>query len=243
MSYNYTGFVSALANLVGTTTTQPNFVIELPNAIDYAEQRLFRDLDLVFAQVLDTSQVCTPNYRYIGVPGGFVSVDGVNIITPAGVQPNNGKRNQLVKVNRDLIDILYPDGSIVGVPTYFVYFTQGFGPNAGLIILGPWPDQGYVAEIAGTAREQPLSASNPNTFLATNLPDLMLIAAMIHMQAYKNNWSSIGNDPAASATYETQYQKLLVGADAEEMRKRYTGTTVLPPRGADKQPTSPDAKP
>lgn len=243
MSYNYTGFVSALANLAGTSTTQPNFQIELPQAIDYAEQRIFRDLDLVFAQVLDTSQVCTPNYRYVAVPGAFVSVDGVNIITPAGSAPASGKRNQLVKIERDLIDLLYPDGSFVGVPTYFVYFTQGFGANSGLIILGPWPDQGYQVEIAGTEREQPLSATNPNTFLATNLPDLMLIAAMIHMQAYQKNWSSIGNDPGASATYETQYQKLLVSADAEEMRKRYTGTTVLPPRGADKQPTSPDAKP
>jgi hypothetical protein len=56
MSYNYSGLVSALANLAGTTTTQPNFVIELPNAIDYGEQRLFRDLDLIATIIVHRKQ-------------------------------------------------------------------------------------------------------------------------------------------------------------------------------------------
>lgn len=243
MSYNYTGYVAALANLAGTATTQPNFQIELSNAIDYGEQRIFRDLDLLATVVVDASQVCVPNSRNINLPGAFFAVNGLNIITPAGSQPGSGKRNQCVKISKDLLDFLYPDASVTGVPTYCCYQQQGFGAIAGVLLLGPWPDQGYVAEITGTQRPAPLSATNPNTFLATNLPDLFLIASMIHITAYQRNWSAAGNDPASGTTYEQQYQKLLLGADAEELRKRYAGTTVLPPAGEDKQPASPDAKP
>lgn len=242
MSYNYTGFVNEMVNLAGTTAANSNFIIELPNAIDYGEQRIFRDLDLIANVVVDTSQVCSPGNRQINAPGAFVVVNGINIITPAGTPPSGGKRNQLSPISKDLIDFLYPDASITGIPVYYCSQSQGFGANPGVVLLGPWPDQGYVTEITGTQRPATLSATNPNTFLTTNLPDLFLIACMIHMQAYQKNWSSIGQDPAAGASYETQYQKLLVGADAEELRKRYAGSTVLPPPGMSKQPASPDAK-
>lgn len=212
-------------------------------AVDYGEQRLFRDLDLLANVVVDTSVACTPGNRTIPLPGGFFAVNGINIITPAGVQPQSGKRHQCVKVSKEVLDLLYPDASVTGVPKFFTYQQQGFGANPGVVLLGQWPDQAYVVETTGTQRPAPLSAANQNTFLATALPDIFLIACMIHMSAYQKNWSAMGNDPQSSATFETQYQKLLLGADAEEIRKRYAGTTVLPPAGTDKQPASPDAKP
>jgi hypothetical protein len=242
MSYNYTQFISEVANLAGTTVTQPNFVTELPNAIDYGEQRIFRDLDLIATVATDASQACSPNNRYINIPGTFVVVKGVNVITPAGATPATGKRNPLVRASLDLLDFLFPDSSVVGVPTRFHVQTQGFGSNAGTLVVGQWPDQGYAVEYVGTQRPAPLSSGNPNTFLATNLPDIFLIACMIHMSAYQKNWSALGNDPASGQTYEAQYQKLLLGADAEELRKRYEGSSAFPPWGMDKQPTSPDAK-
>jgi hypothetical protein len=243
MSFNYAGFVSALSNLAGTNSAQPNFQTELPSAIDYAEQRIFRDLDLITTVTEDNSQTCTPSSRYLNVPGAFVVVNSCSIITPAGVVAANGRRNQLCRTSKSVLDLIYPDSSFLDVPLYYEIMTQGFGVSSGICILGPWPDQAYGAVFTGTQRPAPLSSGNPNTFLSTSLPDLMLIAAMIHMAAYQKNWSSIGNDPGSGTTYEQQYQKLLVGADAEELRKRYAGTTVLPPAGESKQPASPDAKP
>lgn len=240
MSYNYTQFVAELANLAGTTTTQPNFVTELPNAIDYGEQRIFRDLDLIATITTDTSQVCTPNIRTVGVPGSFVTVKGLNIVTPIGATPNNGKINQCVRASQDLLDAIFPDATIVGVPYRFHIQSQGYGGIAGVAVLGPWPDQAYTVQYVGTQRPAPISQSNQSTFLSTALPDLFLIACMIHMSAYQKNWSALGPDPAAGATYENQYKTLLKGCSAEEMRKRYEGSAAFPPWGFDTQPTTPD---
>jgi hypothetical protein len=237
MSFNYTGFVSALANLSGTLTTNPYFQTELPNAIDYAEQRLFRDLDLIVTITTDASQACVPSNRNLTAPAAFIVIDGINIITPAGTtNPDNGKRNRLVKTSQDVLDWIFPDASIVGPPTRWALASQ-WG-----IILGPWPDANYTAEIVGTQRPAPLSAANPNTFLATYLPDLMLVAAQMHMALYQKNWSALGDDAQSSQTLETQYGKLLASADAEELRKRYTGSAVFPPWGEAKTPAAPDAK-
>lgn len=237
MSYNYTQFVAEIANLSGgVSTTTPAFVTELPNAIDYAEQRIFRDLDLIVTITTDASQACMPSNRNLTAPSAFIVINGINIITPAGSVPNNGRRNRLIPVSQDVLDVIYPDSSMLGVPTRFAHASQ-WG-----IILGPWPDANYTAEFVGTQRPAPLSATNPNTFLATYLPDLMLIAAQMHMLLYQKNWSALGNDPQSSATLENQYDKLLASADAEELRKRYTGTAMFPPWGQAKTPAAPDAK-
>jgi hypothetical protein len=243
VSYNYSQLVAELAVLTGASPTTTAFTTELPNAIDYGEQRIFRDLDLLATVIADHSQVCTPSTRIVNVPGNIVSINDVNIITPAGVAPGGGLRNPLVRVSQSVLDLLYPSPTVATVPEYYCYQFQGYGGSQGNILLGPFPDQNYTVEYIGTARPTPLSASNPNTFLATNLPDLFLVACMIHMAAYQKNWSSIGNDPAGAVGYETQYQKLLVGASAEEIRKRYAGTTMIPPAGLAEQPSSPDAKP
>jgi hypothetical protein len=59
------------------------------------------------------------------------------------------------------------------------------------------------------------------------------------MSAYQKNWSSLGSDPQASAAWESQYEALKVGADAEELRKRYEGSSAFPPWGFDKAPSGP----
>jgi hypothetical protein len=236
MSYDYNGFVAQLANLCGTNPTQPNFVIELPAAIDYAEQRLFRDLDPLIMEVTDSTQACVVGARYARIPGTFIVINGVNIITPSPNVPALGKRNQCVRTSQDLLDFLYPDNSIVGVPIRFHVQNEGFGATFGVLVLGPWADQPYIIEYVGTQRPAPLSAANPNTFFSTDLPDLFLIAAMIHMSAYQKNWSAMGPDPQQSANFESQYLKLLKGADAEELRKRYAGSSAYPPAGFDAAP-------
>jgi hypothetical protein len=244
MSYSYPGYVQTLANLAGTSTTQPNFVIELPSAIEYAENRICRDLDLIANDAVDASQTTTPLVRNVPVPAGVVVLKGVSLVTPAGaISATNGTRNPLVPVSKDFLDWMWPSALNPSTPSKFFYQTQGAGSSLGGIILGPWPDAAYQVVYTGSVRPTPLSPANIQTFLTLNLPDLFLVASMIHMAAYQKNWSAVGNDPASAQTWEVQYQKLLVAASAEEVRKRFFGTTVIPPRGMDTQPTSPEARP
>lgn len=242
MSYNYNQLIAQLANLAGTTTTQINFEFEVPHAIDYGEQRIFTDLDLIATVTTDTSQLCTPNKREVQIPGAFIVVKGINIITPAGSPPLTGSRKQCVRASQDVMDFLFPDAGSAAVPYRFHVLNQGFGSTFGTVLLGPWPDQAYTVEFVGTQRPAPISASNPNTFLATTLPHLFEVACMVHLSAYQKNWSALGSDPQSSAAWEQQYKTLLVGCDAEELRKRYEGSSAFPPWGFDKAPSSPDAK-
>jgi hypothetical protein len=51
VSINYTTYSSQLANLMVQSQTDPNFVTFLPGCIDYAEQRLYRELDLLVSRI------------------------------------------------------------------------------------------------------------------------------------------------------------------------------------------------
>jgi hypothetical protein len=235
MSLTYSTWLAAVANLAGTATTNPYFLIEVPNAIDYAEQRIYRDLDLLSTITTDATQTTVSNNRNVAIPSAFFVVNDVNIITPAGQAPDSGKRNPLVKVSEAYLDLAWPSAAGATLPTLYSLRNQT------QMILGPWPDQGYAVEYVGTQRPAPLSASNTTTFLTTTLPDLFLIASMIHIAAYQKNFGAQADDPRSAVSWEMQYKLDMANANAEELRKRYRGTVVLPPPGI--TPPAPPAPP
>jgi len=236
MSLTYTTWLAQAANIAGTSTTNPYLVTELPGAIDYAELRIYRDLDLLATRQTDQSQTCVPSQRKLNVPAAFVVVEGINIITPAGAAADSGTRNQLLPTSVEFLDFCWPSSAGATLPAKFARLSQS------LFLLGPWPDQSYAVEIIGTQRPTPLSAGNPTTFLSTNIPDLFLAATMIHISAYQKNFGAQADDPRMAQSWESQYGLLLASADAEELRKRYRGTIALPaPPGMDKRPSGPDA--
>lgn len=222
MSYNYTGYLAAIANLAGTTTANPYLLTELPNAIDYAEQRMYRELDLLSTITTDSTQAAVANNRNISIPSAFYVVNDVNLITPAGQAPDSGKRNPLLKVSEAFLDLMWPSSAGATLPTLYALRNQA------QLILGPWPDQAYVVEFVGTQRPAPLSATNVTTFLTQTLPDVFLTASMIHIAAYQKNFGAQADDPRSAMSWETQYKLEIASADAEEIRKRFRGTAVLP---------------
>lgn len=226
MALTYNSWLTSAADLLATTPTQANFVIEAPNAIDYAEQRLYRELDLVSSSSRDSSTACTPNLRTITLASGFIVLEDVSIITPAGSTPDNGRRNPMQKVTESFLDYAWPDVTGAAIPRYYAVF------NPNVIFVGPWPDQGYVVEGVGTMRPAPLSNSNQSTFLSANLPDLFLCATMIHFSGAKKNYGAQADDPRMAVSWESQFEKLLPSANREEMRKRYQGTVMEPPPGS-----------
>src|SRR5260370_1371489 len=213
----YTSWLQEVALLCGTTVTNPNFLSETTFAISYAELRLIRDLDLIGFITTDFTQATTPNLRTVNIPAlpttgfftSFIVVNGVNIITPAGqTNPELGKRNQLVKVTSDFLDLMWPSSTGAQLPT--LWAIPRYNPSAAInqILLGPWPDQGYTVEYIGTQRPIPLSPTTQDTFISAFLPDIFTIATMIHFTAYMKNWSAQGDDPAMALSYEHQYGKL-----------------------------------
>ena len=221
MSLNYSTYVTALSTLLVIPSSNTDFTNILPDCIDYAEQRLYRELNLLSTVIRDASQALTPSSRDFVLPaanGAFVVVNGINAITPAGSTPANGTRNRLVPLSLDTLDTIWPSSVGSGLPTGFAMVTQT------AIVVGPWPDAAYTVEVVGTTRPMPLSATNTVTFLSANLPDIFLAASMVFMAGYEKAFGAQSDDPQLAQSWETQYGKLFVSANTEEMRKRFQGS-------------------
>lgn len=219
---NYSSFVSSVANLLVVPVSDVNFQIALPNIIDDAELRIYRDLDLLDTQTTTTGTLTTGT-RLFDLPtppggnGPFVVIDNINVITPAGTtNPESGTRVALWPISLDSITMLYPSSSGSTAPQYFAMVDQN------RIALGPWPASAYTVEVTGTIRPLALSSSNVTTVLSTYFPDLMVAAAMVFGAGYQKNFGAAVDDPKAAVTWETHYQSLLAGASIEENRKRFT---------------------
>lgn len=219
MSLTYNTFAAAFAEMLVVPATDANYVAMLPQAIDSAEQRMYRDLDLLATYVTDATGALASGNRNFALPGGnaFFVVETINAITPAGTtDPQLGKRSPVLPADREFCDMLYPSSEGAGVPAYFARTTQS------TIVVAPWPDGNYTLEVYGTQRPAPLSITNQVTFLSQNLPDVFLAAAMIFGSAWQMNFSAMGDNPTTSMSWDTQYKALLAGAGIEEARKKFT---------------------
>jgi hypothetical protein len=223
----YNSYKTALATLSVVPETDPNWLAILPDAIDYAELRIYRDLDLLSTVLTDTSFSTTANSSKVQIAQGtFVTLQNVNVITPAGTSnPDNGTRVPVLPVSKEYIQYSWPSASNAGVPKYFAMIDER------TFSLGPWPDANYTLEIIGTYRPESLSASNSQTFISQYLPDLFLMASMIFVSGYQRNFGRQSDDPAMAQSYESQYQALLRGAMVEEYRKKFaaSGWTSISP--------------
>ena len=231
LSYNgsVTGTNSYVAQIATMAVVEPadtNFLTILPQAITYAENRMYRDLDFLHTSVSLTFPLAagSRNLNIGGIGGSdypFVVSEQINIVTPSSVtDPNDplATRNPCLSVTKEFIDQVYGSSALAnrGVPKYFVPF------NDNLYYIAPTPDEAYTVEVVGTYRPNSLSATNLTTYISLYLPDLFIMASMIYVSAYQRNFSSAsGNDPQMPVTYETQYQTLLKGATIEEARKKF----------------------
>lgn len=221
MSLNYSTYVTGLSTLLVIPSTNTDFQNILPDCIDYAEQRIYRELNLLATVIRDASQALTPSSRDFVLPtaqGAFVVVNRINAITPAGSTPANGTRNPLTPMSLDVLDAIWPSNTGSALPTGFAMVTQTS------IVVGPWPDQAYSIEVVGTTRPTPLSATNTVTFLSASLPDLLLAASMVFMSGYIKAFGAQSDDPQMAVSWEGQYSALKASAATEEARKMFMGS-------------------
>lgn len=231
MAYTYTTYRNALQVMVVTTDADANFDTILPSCIDYAEQRIYRELNLLNTTLVTSTVTTTGGTRTLAIPSTYVVVNEINLITPINTAPAAGTRVPLLPVSRALIDALWPSAIQSGTPEMFCMVDQWS------LVLGPTPDDLYYTEIVGTTRPAPLSASNPTTFLSERLPDLFMAASMVFMSGYQRNFGQQANDPQMGTSWEGQYQLLKASADTEEARKHFWASSWSA------YPVSPQAQP
>jgi hypothetical protein len=224
--YTYTSWFNQLFNSVaaystgnGQPTTDQYWLTEIPGIIDYAEQRLYRELDLLATRITDQSATLTANQRTFSLPtfyGNFLVVEEMNVITPYNATFSSGSRVALVPASKQFIDWSWPSAAVGNtVPEWYAPLDNA------TMLLGPAPDQAYPMEVIGTQRPTPLSSANAITILTTMLPDLWMAATMIKASGFMRNFGSQADNPAMSVSWQGQYDLLFKSADAEEARKMY----------------------
>lgn len=211
----YNTWLAALATALNRAPTNANLLLLLQDAIDYGEQRICRELQLITQITSNSAGTATAGNRNFTFPAHFVIAQDINIITPVGaVNADSGKRNALTRTTKEALDFLWPDVTGAGVPIWWAPLTDQS------IVMGPWPDQPYHIEVVGTQRPLPLSPSNPTTFISQYLPDLFVMATLVFMSGtLQKNFSATGDEPQGPLTFEKQYQTLAASAKVEELKK------------------------
>jgi hypothetical protein len=219
---DYTSYVAALANLLEIPSADTDFSAILPRCIDYAEQRLYRELQLLSNSSRNSSFSLTAGSRNLAITTGtFVVISNINVIVPAGTtNPDNGSRVSLTPASWDFMDAVYGSSS-AGVPKYFAV------QDTATVAVGPWPDQSYRVEIIGTVRPPQISASNTTTTLSLYFPELLVAASMVFLSGYTRDFGQQSDDPQMSVSWEKTYQSLMVSAVAEEQLKRSVSNPVV----------------
>ena len=218
MALTYNSFVTDLANMIVVSSVDVGYVTALPNIIADAENRLYRELDLLSTVTRDTAPLVASN-RNFTLPsnnGRFVGVEQMNVITPAGqTNPELGTRNPMLPVSKEFLDVVFPSVAGAGVPGSMAPISDQQW------IVGAWPDAAYTVEVIGWIRPVPLSFANQTTFLTLYLEDVFLAAALVMAAGYQMNFSSMGDNPQQAVTWETHVAKLLDSAKVEEIRKKF----------------------
>lgn len=218
MALTYTTYVDQLSNLMVIGSTDANFQTFLPGCIDYAEQRIYRELDPLYVQTTDTTNVSSGNREVIPPTaiGTYITVDQLNVITPITATSTNGTRNPLTPVSPEVMDALYPSGqTVTGVPSFYAMRSPT------IVLLGPAPDAAYQAEFIGIQRPAALSSANSSTFLTTYCPDLFIAASMVFATGYQRDFGAQSDNPQASQSWEQQYQMLFKSAGMEQARAKW----------------------
>lgn len=211
MSLTYATYVQRMIDGLQKMKADVNFNQLIPACIDYAEQRCYRELDLLSTVTRDASSQFVANNRNFTLPtasGRFVVTNGINVITPASESnPNSGTRNRLTPVSLDYLDFVWNSTTGAGLPKVYAMVTDQ------VIAVGPVPDTTYYVEVIGTIRPTPLSSSNTTSYLSLYLPDLFLEASYVYAAGTLA--------PSVAPEHEAKYTTLFASANIEEQRKRY----------------------
>ena len=218
---NYLEYAMEIAKQVPVDKSSTQFQSLLPDTINYAEQRIYRELNLLSTRIRNSSSSCTANNRAFTLPtnlGTFITVTEISIMTPVGTTSSNGTRNVLMSAAKKLVDTVAPintASSATAVPSMYYMLDQQTA------YFGPSPGAAFNVEVTGTIRPTPLSATNTSTFLTTYLPDLFVAASMVYAGNNMRDFGIEGGNAALAQSWEQQYQALFASANAEETRKRY----------------------
>lgn len=225
MSLTYAEYITTIANIAVQSESDADFIQIMPQTIDYAEGRIYRELDLLSTVVRDSSGTCTANSRTFTLPqslGRFETVNSINIVTPSSATiSSTGTRNPVTAAKIDALDWLWPAetaASATTVPTLFAPLTDQ------IYVFGPPPGATFQVEVIGNIIPTPLSSTNTTTYLSLYLPDLFIAASMIFISGWMRNFGAGADNPQMAMSWDAQYDKLFASANLVDVRQKFASS-------------------
>lgn len=232
MAITYTDLVTTLENLV-VDTGSSDFTAILPQAIAYAENRCYRELDMLSTRGTSSPVTLTVGSRSATCPATISVVQGISLLTPAGNSPPTATRVPLERTSMDFIDSFYGDETATGTPLFYEM------KNDTAIILAPTPASAWKIEIVGTLQPAAMTNSNQTTPLGNYFQDLLIAGCMVFLTGWQQNFGSQADNPQMSQSWESQFGKLKDSALEFVQRQKsqdpnwtpFTPTPLSTPRG------------
>lgn len=215
MISSYTTLVEAIKDKAEDEGTE--FALYIPVAIDLAEERLFRDLDLPELEKEKTGTLTTgsttlekPSEYEFGV---YLSI----------LNTTTNKRSILKKKTKSFILDYWPDFTVEGTPKYY-------GDNTVTsFILVPTPDSDYPYILRYIEKPAKLSVSNPTNYFIENCKDILFAACMSEMAEFMKAFNQ-------KQIWDSDYVVLRDTWNLEQIRYRRDGETSI--RNVDSSPNS-----
>ena len=225
MSMTYDQLNTYLQDLLQDQAPSADYTTILPAAIQDAEGRIYRDLDLLATRTVNSGSALTPGSRNFTLPTSPSTIQvlqGVSVISPAGSQPAAGWRNPLELVSLDYIDMTWPVEADTGLPDSVAT------KDATTLVVKPTPDAAYVVELTGTFQPNAMAPGNQTTYIGNTYPDLLLAACMVFMAGWQRDYGAQADDPKLATSWEAIYQSRLKSALQEEERRQQSSTGWSP---------------
>lgn len=181
---DYTTLVVAVQDLSEDDGVE--FAAYIPTALDLAEERLFKELDLPDLEVKATGTL-TQNSNLLNKPSGYKFANYLMITV-------SGRYKTLKKRLETYINDYWPDITVTSIPTYYCDASQT------QFKLAPTPDSNYTYEIKYSKQPVKLAVNNTTNYFTTNCSMLLYYATLIEMAKFMKAWGQIS---IWENTYET----------------------------------------
>lgn len=235
---NYDEVVERLQTLleIPLNNTDENFERILPSILDYADNRIYRELNFLATLTAQVTAL-TINDRNLALPTTVIVLRGINVITPVATLADAGKRNPLERVSIDALDFFWPSAALTpGVPQK--YSLIGTSTQTYTVRFSPTPDAAYNAEFIGVIRPTVISAANQTTYICNKYPELYIAACMVFGCGYQRDFGLQNADPAKAVSWESVYTTLREGATVEALEQKSESVqwSATPPTQLANQP-------
>jgi hypothetical protein len=196
-----------------------------PQAITYAEGRIYKDLVLLATRAVDASLITINGTRSVdlsAMASPVIVPEGFALLTPAGSTRQTGTQTPFEEASLDVIDQAWPTIATTMDPADADNIGRFWAlQDNHTLVFSPTPDDAYTAVVTGLFQPASLSETNTSTYLSEVYPELLTAATMIFLTgALLRNFGSAADDPKMALSWESNYQNLMPLAKYEEARRR-----------------------